>query len=233
MLNVAEVGKIPYFFTWSLALLDISCNICLIDRSAVLKRVIMNITITDGAQEYLASLLEKQGVEGIAVRIFIQQPGTPHAETCLAYCRPDEVNATDEILNLPKLKVYIEKNSVNFLDEAYVDYTAEKMGGQLTIKAPNAKMPKVTADSPIEDQVNYVLYSDINPGLAAHGGEVSLIEIVDGKVAVLKFGGGCQGCSAVDLTLKEGVEKTLLEKVPGLTAVKDSTDHTVTDNAFM
>ena len=98
---------------------------------------------------------------------------------------------------------------------------------------PNAKMLKVSADSPIEDQINYILYSDINPGLASHGGAVSLVEVIDGQVAILKFGGGCQGCSAVDLTLKEGVEKTLVEKVPGLTAVKDTTDHTVTDNAFM
>lgn len=193
----------------------------------------MNITITESAQEYLSSLLVKQAVEGMAVRMFIQQPGTPYAETCLAYCRPEEIVETDETLVLPKLTVLIEKNSVAFLDEAFVDYATEKMGGQLTIKAPNAKMPKVSADSPIEDQINYILYSDINPGLAAHGGEVSLVEVIDGQVAVLKFGGGCQGCSAVDLTLKEGVEKTLIEKVPGLTAVKDSTDHSVTDNAFM
>lgn len=193
----------------------------------------MNITITDSAQEYLGGLLDKQGVEGMAVRIFIQQPGTPYAETCLAYCRPEEVVETDEVLDLPKLRVYMEANSVPFLDEAFVDYATEKMGGQLTIKAPNAKMPKVTADSPIEEQINYVLYSEINPGLAAHGGEVKLVEVIEGGVAVLQFGGGCQGCSAVDLTLKEGVEKTLVEKVPGLTAVKDATDHTVTDNAFM
>ncbi len=193
----------------------------------------MNITITDSAQEYLSGLLEKQGVEGMAVRMFIQQPGTPYAETCLAYSRPEEKDDTYETLELPKLRVYIEKNSVPFLDEAFVDYATEKMGGQLTIKAPNAKMPKVSADSPIEDQINYVLYSDINPGLAAHGGEVKLVEVIDGQIAVLQFGGGCQGCSAVDLTLKEGVEKTLIEKIPGLTAVKDETDHTVTDNAFM
>lgn len=193
----------------------------------------MNITITDSAQEYLSGLLDKQGVEGMAVRIFIQQPGTPYAETCLAYCRPEEVVFTDEIVDLPKLRVYMEAQSVPFLDEAFVDYATEKMGGQLTIKAPNAKMPKVNADSPIEDQINYVLYSDINPGLAAHGGEVKLVEVLEGGVAVLQFGGGCQGCSAVDLTLKEGVEKTLVEKVPGLTAVKDATDHTVTENAFM
>ena len=42
------------------------------------------------------------------------------------------------------------------------------MGGQLTIKAPNSRMPKITEDSSIEDRVNYVLYNEINPGLAAH-----------------------------------------------------------------
>jgi Fe/S biogenesis protein NfuA len=77
-----------------------------------------------------------------------------------------------------------------------------------------------------------VLYNEVNPSLAAHGGEVSLLEITEDKLAVLKFGGGCQGCGMVDVTLKEGVEKTLLEKVPGLSGVKDSTDHTNTDNAY-
>ena len=51
------------------------------------------------------------------------------------------------------------------------------MGGQLTIKAPNARVPKVGPDAPIEDRINYVLYNEINPGLAAHGGVVSLVEV--------------------------------------------------------
>ena len=38
-------------------------------------------SITDSAQEYLVELLEKQNVEGIAVRIFILDAGTPRAET--------------------------------------------------------------------------------------------------------------------------------------------------------
>ena len=67
-------------------------------------------------------------------------------------------------------------------------------------------MPRVSDDSPIEDQINYVLYNEVNPSLAAHGGEVSLIEVTEDKFAVLQFGGGCQGCSAVDMTLKGGVE---------------------------
>ncbi|MFG6666579.1 Fe-S biogenesis protein NfuA [Halomonas sp. HNIBRBA4712] len=190
------------------------------------------IDITDSAQGYLAELLEKQNVEGIAVRIFITQPGTPYAETCLAYCRPGEEEPTDVLLELDKINVYLDKNSLAFLEEAVVDFNADRMGGQLTIKAPNAKMPKVNADSPLEDRINYVLYSEINPGLAAHGGEIKLIELTEQKVAVLAFGGGCQGCSAVDLTLKDGVEKTLIERIPELVGIRDVTDHTDTTNAY-
>lgn len=190
------------------------------------------IDITDSAQEYLAELLEKQNVEGIAVRIFITQPGTPYAETCLAYCRPGEEEPTDVTLALEKISVFLDKNSLAFLEEAVVDFNADRMGGQLTIKAPNAKMPKVNADSPLEDRINYVLYSEINPGLAAHGGEIKLVELTEQQYAVLAFGGGCQGCAAVDLTLKDGVEKTLLERIPELAGIRDVTDHSDTTNAY-
>lgn len=195
----------------------------------------LNIEVTPGAADYLAELLEKQNVEGIAVRLFVTQPGTSYAETCLAYCRPEEVNAEDEIMDLEQLRFYIERNSIPYLDEAFIDYAQDRMGGQLTIKAPNAKVPKVSADSPMEEQINYILYSEINPGLASHGGEVKLIELVEedvGMIAVLKFGGGCQGCSAVDMTLKDGVEKTLVEKLPGLVGVRDETDHSQRENAY-
>lgn len=191
-----------------------------------------NIEITDSAQDYLAELLSKQNVEGIAVRIFITQPGTPYAETCLAYCRPGEEEPSDEKLALEKIDVFLDKHSLAFLEEAVVDFNADRMGGQLTIKAPNAKMPKVNADSPMEDRINYVLYSEINPGLASHGGEVKLIQLAEENIAILQFGGGCQGCAAVDLTLKEGVEKTLLERIPELAGIRDVTDHTDTTNAY-
>lgn len=195
----------------------------------------ISFTVTPEAEDYLAELLAKQNVEGIAVRMYITKPGTPDAETCLAYCRPDEIEEGDEIYELSKFRIYIEPNSVRFLHEGTVDYNTDRMGGQLTIKAPNSKVPKVTPDSPIEDQVNYILYNEVNPGLAAHGGQVSLVELVsenEGEIAILRFGGGCQGCSAVDITLKDGVEKTLVERIDGLVAVRDVTDHSVTDNAY-
>jgi len=77
-----------------------------------------------------------------------------------------------------------------------------------------------------------VLYNEVNPSLAAHGGEVSLVEITEDVVAILKFGGGCQGCSAVSMTLKDGVEKTLLEQVPELVGVRDETDHSDRSQAY-
>lgn len=190
------------------------------------------VNITESAQTYLAELLAKQEGEGIGIRMFVSNPGTPQAETCIAYCRPGEEQEGDEIIDYDGFKAYFEGRSLPFLEDAKVDYAADKMGGQLTIRAPNSKMPQVSDDSPVEDRVNYVLYNDINPGLASHGGQVELVEITEDGIAVLMFGGGCQGCSAVDMTLKQGVEKTLVEKIPELKGVKDATDHTDTTNAY-
>lgn len=191
------------------------------------------LNITDAAAQYLSELLAKQNVPGMSVRVFITQPGTPYAETCLAYCRPEEINEKDEIMDLDDLRVYLDKQSILYMEDAKIDFAKDKMGGQLTIKAPNAKMPRVTDDSPIEEQITYILYNEVNPGLASHGGEVKLVEVTEDGLAILEFGGGCQGCSAADITLKEGIEKTLLEKIPQLTGVRDVTDHTKADNAYM
>lgn len=193
----------------------------------------LNVTITESAQKYLAGLLEKQNCEGIGIRMFVSDPGTPKAETCIAYSRPGEHNEEDLVVEYDQFNAYFEQRSIPFLDEAKVDFAEDKFGGQLTIRAPNSRLPNVTDDSPIEDKVNYLLYNEINPGLASHGGVVSLAEIDGEGYAVLEFGGGCQGCSAVDLTLKEGVEKTLMEKIPELKGVKDVTDHSDTSNAYM
>ncbi|TFH73139.1 Fe-S biogenesis protein NfuA [Gammaproteobacteria bacterium LSUCC0112] len=190
------------------------------------------ITITEPAQDYLAELLKKQDSDGIGIRVFILDPGTPKAETCISFCRPGEEKEDDQRKEYPQFHAWIENRSIPFLNEAVVDYAKDTMGGQLTIKAPNSRLPKITAESPIEDQINYVLYNEINPSLASHGGVVTLEDLVDDTIAILKFGGGCQGCGMVDVTLKEGVEKTLMDKVPGLTAVRDVTDHTNKDNAY-
>jgi len=189
------------------------------------------VTITESAQDYLAELLSKQE-DALGVRVFINQPGTPRAETCIAYCREGDLQEGDKERQLEHFTAWFDVRSLPYLEDALVDYSKDRMGGQLTIKAPNAKMPRVDENSPVEDRINYVLYNEVNPALAAHGGEVSLVEVTEDQFAVLQFGGGCQGCSAVDQTLKGGVEKTLLEQVPQLKGVRDMTDHSDTSQAY-
>jgi len=189
------------------------------------------VTITESAQDYLAELLAKQE-DALGVRVFINQPGTPRAETCIAYCREGDLQEGDEQRKLASFTAWFDARSLPYLEDALVDYSKDRMGGQLTIKAPNAKMPRVDANSPLEDRINYLLYNEVNPALAAHGGEVSLVEITEDQFAVLQFGGGCQGCSAVDQTLKGGVEKTLMEQLPELQGVRDMTDHTDKSQAY-
>ena len=190
------------------------------------------ITITAPAQAYLAELLKKQDTEGVSVRVFILDAGTPKAETCISFCRPGEEKVEDSIQQCEGFKAYIDEPSIPFLEEAVVDYSKDAMGGQLTIKAPNSRLPKITDESSLPDRINYVLYNEINPGLAAHGGNVTLEELYDDNIAVLRFGGGCQGCGMVDVTLKEGVEKTLLQQIPQLKEVRDVTDHSQRENAY-
>jgi len=190
------------------------------------------VTVSESAQRYLSQLITNQDASETGVRMFVTQPGTKMAETCLAYCQPEDIIEDDEIIVLEGFKLYLEQKSLPFLEEAYVDYAEEKMGGQLTIKAPNAKMPKISDDTPLPDRIKYMLATDINPGLASHGGDVSLVEITEDMIVILRFGGGCQGCSAVSITLKDGVEKRLLEVLPEIKGVKDVTDHTVTENAY-
>ena len=189
------------------------------------------MNITPSAQEYLSDLLSNQE-DTAGIKIFVSEPGTPRAETCIAYAKDDEDFSNYRIIDEFEFNLYLEERSIDFLVDAEVDYSPDKFGGTLTIKAPNAKLPQVSEDATLEDKINYILYSEINPGLASHGGEVSLIEVLDDEIAILQFGGGCQGCGMVDLTLKEGVEKTLLEQIEGLKSVKDVTDHSYRENAY-
>lgn len=191
------------------------------------------VEITESATNYLHGLLQKNETANMGVRIFINKPGSYNAETCLAYAKPDEQKADDILQQEHPFKVWIDATSEPFLKDAKVDYDTDQLGGQLTIKAPNAKLPNIDSNSSVAEQIQYILQNEVNPMLASHGGMVNLVTLEDNETtAVLQFGGGCQGCGMADVTLKQGVEKTLLEKVVQLEKVRDVTDHTVTDNAY-
>jgi len=190
------------------------------------------IHLSDSAQQYLSELLATQEQDVVGIRVYISEPGSPRAETCIAYCRENDV-AEDAIVREYKgFTAYFDAHSWPYLESANIDYAADRMGGQLTIKAPNSKMPQVNDDSPLPDRINYILYTEVNPSLASHGGEVTLMTVDEENYAILQFGGGCQGCAAVDATLKGGVEKTLMEHLPELAGVRDVTDHSDKTNAY-
>ncbi|HHH2211603.1 TPA: Fe-S biogenesis protein NfuA [Yersinia enterocolitica] len=182
------------------------------------------ITITDAAQSHFAKLLANQE-EGTQIRVFVINPGTPTAECGVSYCPPDAVEATDTELKFEQLSAYIDELSKPYLEDAEIDFVTDQLGSQLTLKAPNAKMRKVDDNAPLMERVEYVLQSQINPQLAGHGGRVTLMEVTPDALAILQFGGGCNGCSMVDVTLKEGIEKELLQKFPELKGVRDLTEH--------
>jgi Fe/S biogenesis protein NfuA len=143
------------------------------------------------------------------------------------------VESSDTRLSFEGFDALVDEVSLPYLEDAFVDLVEEETGTQLTLKAPNAKMRKVKEDAPLLERVEYVIQVQINPQLASHGGFIKLIEITDDQVAVIEFGGGCNGCSQVDLTLKEGIEKELLEEFSGeLNAVRDVTEHAKGDHSF-
>ena len=127
----------------------------------------VEIYISESAQEYLKGLLEKQEDDVVGIRIFVNDPGTTKAETCIAYGRAEDISDSSILREYSGFSAYFDEKSWSFLEEAKVDYAADRMGGQLTIKAPNSKMPKVGENSPLADRVNYLLYTEINPSLAS------------------------------------------------------------------
>lgn len=190
------------------------------------------IRITDAAQAHFSKLLAQQA-EGTNIRVFVVNPGTPNAECGVSYCPADAVEINDTELNFDGFSAYVDIMSAPYLEDAEIDFTTDQLGSQLTLKAPNAKMRKVADDAPLAERVEYVLQSQVNPQLAAHGGRVSLVEITADGFAIVQFGGGCNGCSMIDVTLKEGIEKELLAQFNGeLKGVKDITEHQRGDHSF-
>jgi len=190
------------------------------------------ISISETAQQHFCKLLEKQEAD-TNIRVFVVSPGTPSAECGVSYCPPDAIEASDTVLNFNGFDAVVDLESVPFLEEAEIDFTTDQMGSQLTLKAPNAKARKVDENAPLAERISYMIEAEINPQLASHGGKVSLIDITENKEAVLQFGGGCNGCSMVDVTLKDGIEKQMLEHFAGeLNGVKDATEHEAGEHSY-
>lgn len=190
------------------------------------------VTITETAQTYFRHLMEQQDESDLSLRISVNHAGTPGASCDLQFCPAGENQPDDSVLDFDGFRLYVARASESWLEKAEIDFEEDSTGGQLTIKAPGIKGSEPSAEAPLEERVRWVLETEINPALAAHGGRVGLVDITDDKEVILQFGGGCHGCGMADVTLKQGIEQTLTRQIPEITAVLDATDHRTGRNPY-
>ena len=190
------------------------------------------IEISQRAQDHFLRLLSQQGIEGSGIRLRVTSPGTPAADCELEFCERDELTGGEWTIECIGFEFHLDGDSAQWLEGATIDYEPNQTGGQLNIRAPRIKGEIPGTEAGLVERVRYVLEAEVNPRIASHGGRVSLLEIDANGVVILQFGGGCHGCGMVDVTLKHGVEKTLRERVPEITEVRDATDHTGGSNPY-
>ena len=124
------------------------------------------------------------------------------------------------------LAIIYPKVDIGKLDGAILELTDQglAMNNPNSPAPPEMSAPEGDLSGPLVDRVNQVLTEQVNTAIAAHGGGTELVSI-DGTIAYLRLFGGCQGCGLAQVTLKQGIEKILLESIPELTQVVDVTDH--------
>lgn len=183
------------------------------------------IDISERAQQHFARLLSQQDVDDLAIRMRVTEPGTPAANCELEFCEPADLLGNELTLECTGFHLHVDQDSIRWMDGATVDFEPTTTGGQLNIRAPKIKGEIPGPAAGLVARIRYVIAAEVNPKLKSHGGQVSLVDIDADGVAVLQFGGGCHGCGMVDVTLKQGVEKTLRERIPEITGVRDVTDH--------
>ncbi len=190
------------------------------------------IEITKSAQEYFARLIAQQEMDDVGLYLTVLKPGTPLASCDLQFHVPGQSDQEEIEFKYDEFNLYIPAGSEHWLEQAKIDFEKTDAGSQLTIKAPGIKGNKPDDSESLEEKIAWVLQSEINPGLASHGGRVSLELITPENEVVLRFGGGCHGCGMVNVTLQDGIEKTLKEYFPEIKAVVDATDHASGSNPY-
>jgi IscR-regulated protein YhgI len=197
-----------------------------------------------------------KGKDGGRIRITVE-PSPTHAnisrfvveppiypEGAVHFSSEDEVQGSPLAESLFELadiqELVVAGGTVTVTTEAPVDwaeYSAEiatRLRDQLNSGvAPIAE--EITKNLPssesLRERVQEVIDTAVNPAVAAHGGVVNLLD-VDHNTVYLEFGGGCQGCGMVSVTLKYGVERLLRERIPEIGQVLDTTDHAAGDNPY-
>ncbi len=185
------------------------------------------ITFTDAARDKLREVLEEQGSEAAGLRLQILGRNKGEFEHVLSLVPAGMVPEGDTLVEVAGLNVYLEPSSRPYLDGIEIGFTD---------KGPNQSGLEYENPNPLwrdkrEFQIQDVFDNHINPAIASHGGWVNLLG-VEGDTAYVRLGGGCQGCGMADVTLKQGIEATILQMVEGIEKVVDETDHASGDNPY-
>jgi len=185
------------------------------------------LTVTDAAAEKIRSAKTSEGRDDVALRVMAREDGAKFRYE-LKLVSKDSKEADDSVIHLDGIDLYLDRESVPRLDRATLDFVDDISGSGLKFDNPNQT---TLARNPLAVRVQAVLDDRVNPGLAAHGGVVSLVSIEETRV-VLSFGGGFQGCGMADLTMKEGVSTQLKQQIPEISEVVDATDHAAGENPY-
>jgi Fe/S biogenesis protein NfuA len=160
------------------------------------------------------------------------------------YFQPlDYAGPTDAIQRHDDLSVVIPNFSIDKVRGSTLDVAGDPVDGGLVLDNPNSPSPAVASpgtsvppppadlSGDVPQRVIQVLDSQINPSIAAHGGQAQLVA-VEGDTAYLRLSGGCQGCGMASVTLSQGIEVLLKESVPEILRVVDVTDHASGTNPY-
>ncbi len=197
------------------------------------------VEISDTAREKILALRDGEGLEDLHLGLRITGVGPQGFVYETAFLRAEDVGSTDLVEDHDGLPVAIALDSVETLRGAVLDLSGDGTGPGLVMRNPN--VPSPTLDSAdlgdldltgtTEEKVRMLLRERINPAIASHGGIATLIG-VEGPIAQLELGGGCQGCGLAAVTLRQGIERAILDAIPEIEEVVDVTDHAMGTNPF-
>ncbi len=131
-------------------------------------------------------------------------------------------------MNFEGLRLWVDRFSALILDQARIDFLTQE--GQEGFKFANPNVDDGWQDGRAEE-LDDLIRSEINPGLAAHGGYVRLLELLE-DTAFLEMGGGCQGCGMASVTLQQGIKTRVREALPSIVHIVDTTDHASGANPY-
>lgn len=184
------------------------------------------ISFTDTAREKVKAFMASKDKEGAALRIGIQGRTSQGFRYAMNIVDADDHDGMDVELDGGGFTVLVDSASLENLRGAMIDFVESAQGAGFQIENPNPVWADETALL-----VQNIIDTQINPGVASHGGYVELLDVKDG-IAYVRLGGGCQGCGLADVTLKQGIEAMIKESVPSITAVMDATDHASGTNPY-